>query len=364
MAGAGGAREPGVGAPASGGASQTPAEARAHFLDLVARAPHRFDFYQVLRRLECLSPDLPRLGTAVGPGDEPIRLGQEPTLAFAPAVLANVTPQEAGPPWLRVHFFGLLGPNGPLPLHLTEYVASRKRDAGDAAMGRFLDLFHHRMLLLFYRIWATAQPTADLDRPSTSRFATYVGALFGLASPSLRGRDALPDTAKLFYAGRLSARTKNAEGLAAVTGDFFKMPARVETFVGDWLDIPPDQQWTFGRGERRLGFSTVMGAKVFSRSHKFRVVLGPLNRGQFQRMLPGQPGLARLTALVRNYAGDALAWDLRLILDDRTEEPLTLGRSRLGWTSWLGGGGVRARQDLIFESGTGHRIRARLRRRP
>ena len=118
--------------------------------------------------------------------------------------------------------------------------------------------------------------------------------------------------------------------------------------MGDWLDIPVDQQWTFGR-ERRLGISTLVGARVFSRAHKFRVTLGPLNRGQFQRMLPGTPGLARLTALVRNYAGDALAWDVKLILDDRTEEPLTLGHSRLGWTSWLGAG-VRSssRQDLIL----------------
>jgi type VI secretion system protein ImpH len=315
---------------------------------VVARAPHQFDFYQLMRRLESLSPDLPRLGAAARPADEPIRLGQEPSLAFAAAPLAGVRPGGDGPPWLRVNFFGLLGPNGPLPVHLTEYAADRVRDAGDATFSRFLDLFHHRMLLLFYRIWATGQPTADMDRPGASRFATYVGAVFGLASPSLRARDALPDSAKLFYAGRLAARTRNAEGLAAVAGDFFKMPVRVETFVGDWLDIPPAERWTFGQGERRLGLTTVAGARAFSRGHKFRLVLGPLDRAQFQRMLPGKPGLAKLTALVRNYVGDALAFDVKLLLDDRTEEPLTLGRSRLGWTSWLGAGVARDRQDLLL----------------
>jgi type VI secretion system protein ImpH len=94
----------------------------------------------------------------------------------------------------------------------------------------------------------------------------------------------------------------------------------------------------------------VIGARAFSRGHKFRVVLGPLDRKQFQRMLPGKPGLAKLTALVRNYVGDALAWDVKLVLDERTQEPLTLGRSRLGWTSWLGAGvgGDGGRQDLIL----------------
>ena len=35
-----------------------------------------------LRRLECLYPARPRWGTALRPIDEPVRLGQEPELAF------------------------------------------------------------------------------------------------------------------------------------------------------------------------------------------------------------------------------------------------------------------------------------------
>jgi carbon starvation protein len=46
-------------------------------------------------------------------------------------------------------------------------------------------------------------------------------------------------------------------------------------------------------------------------------VRGPLDRAQFQRMLPGGPSLKKLTALVRNYAGDEHLWDLRLILDEQ-----------------------------------------------
>ena len=45
--------------------------------------------------------------------------------------------------------FGLLGPNGPLPLHLTEYVRERLRHHADPTFARFLDLFHHRFALFF-----------------------------------------------------------------------------------------------------------------------------------------------------------------------------------------------------------------------
>ena len=43
------------------------------FLSDVAREPYRYDFYQTLRRLECLYDHKPRWGTALRPIDEPLR---------------------------------------------------------------------------------------------------------------------------------------------------------------------------------------------------------------------------------------------------------------------------------------------------
>ena len=97
-----------------------------NFLSAVSREPYRYDFYQTLRRVECLYPARPRWGTALRPVDEPLRLGQEPELAFAPSPLASLDPGANGaPPRLHVRLFGLLGPNGPLPIHLTEYARHR-----------------------------------------------------------------------------------------------------------------------------------------------------------------------------------------------------------------------------------------------
>jgi type VI secretion system protein ImpH len=325
-------------------------------LDAVARAPEAFDFYQVLRRLEalyCDRPERPRLGSASRPADEPIRVGQEPSLAFAPRVLAGMFPGKNGaPPRLAVNFFGMLGPNGPLPLHLTEYARERERHVEDSTMARFLDLFNHRMMLLFYRAWSTAQPTVGQDHPATNRFITYVGATEGLGLPTLRRRDDMPDAAKYFYSGHLGGQTRHAEGLESIVGDFLRMPTQVEPFMGSWLEIPLGHQWRLGtRGSQggALGGSSIAGRHVWSRQQKFRVTLGPLNRGQFQRMLPGSPSLRKLTSIVRNYAGDENLWDLRLVLDEQTEEQCRLGKSRLGWTSWLGKPKIGRREDLILD---------------
>lgn len=339
--------------------------ARAAQLDqlllLLKEAPYRYDFFQALRRLESLfgrGKAGPRFGAALRPADEPIRLGQEPSLAFAPAALGSLQPGRLGlPPRLMVNFFGLLGPNGPLPLHITEYVRDRSQNAGDPTMRHFLDLFHHRMLMFFYRARASVEPTVAQDRPDTNRFWTYVGSLVGIGLPSLRGRNRFPDHAKLYYAGLFSPQARNLEGLRAVIGDFFGMPAEVQPFVGDWLDIPTDYQWRLGqKGPNNvglLGSSTILGRRAWTRQQKFRVVMGPLNRTQFQRMLPGGSSIGALTDLVRQYAGDELRWDLRLYLQDQVDEPWTLNQSRLGWTSWVGRPPPGRREDLILDPQSG-----------
>ena len=161
-------------------------------LEALAREPYRYDFYETLRRLECLAADKPRWGTALRPVDEPIRLGQDPDLTFAPAPLATVEFGSNGSPArLQVRLFGLLGPNGPLPIHMTEYVRHRLRHANDPTLSRFLDIFHHRFIALFYRAWAQAQPHVNRDRPAHDRFRVYVGSFIGIAPDATEVRGML-----------------------------------------------------------------------------------------------------------------------------------------------------------------------------
>ncbi|HET8707749.1 MAG TPA: type VI secretion system baseplate subunit TssG, partial [Pseudomonadales bacterium] len=170
------------------------------FYTFLENEPYRFDFFYTLRRLEALHPKLPRLGTALKPADEPVRFGQEPDLSFAPATISKYEPGNSKPARMEVRFFGMFGPNGALPTHLTEYARGRLLNDRDPTFVRFVDIFHHRFIALFYRAWAQAQPTASLDRPKDDRFTAYVGSSFGLSTPHVRGADAVPDAAKLYFA--------------------------------------------------------------------------------------------------------------------------------------------------------------------
>ena len=305
----------------------------------VLASPHAYGFHALLRLFEALQAQRPRLGRSVHPSQDVIRLGQEPGLVHAPASLAALLPGTEGhPDRLLVHVFGLFGPDGPLPLHITELARDRQRNNGDPTLLRFIDLFHHRLLSLFHRAWADVRPTVSFDRPQEDRFGHYVGALIGLSTPGLRGRDAMPDLTKLHFAGLLSGQTRHADGLAAILSAFFTVPVRVECFVGAWLSLPGEDVSRLGEGARTaaLGASTVLGGRVWSRQHKFRLVFGPLTLKEYERLLPGGLSFHRLVPIVRNWAGDALAWDVTMVLRRDEVPPVRLGRQgRLGWTTWL-----------------------------
>lgn len=319
-----------------GSAMGREADALAFFEELAA-APYRHDFYQTLRRLECLHDDKPRWGRALRPVDEPVRLGQEPDLSFAPAPLASFETHPGRSPRLQVRLFGLFGPNGPLPIHLTEYARERLQHAGDPTLSRFLDVFHHRFLALFYRAWAQAQPAVNRDRPRDDRFTTYVGAFLGLSPATFRDRDTLPDLAKFFHVGALIRQVRNPEGLVHILEHFFRVPVRIEEFVGHWMVLSAGERSALSSEGAALGSGAVLGGRVWDRQHKFRIHLGPLTLGQYTSFLPGGEPLRKLVDWVRMYLCFELDWDVRLLLDQGEVPSLKLGAGpRLGWTTWLG----------------------------
>ncbi|CAN7472122.1 type VI secretion system baseplate subunit TssG [Pseudorhodoferax sp. LjRoot39] len=313
----------------------------------VRAAPWAHDFFALLRRLEALHPEAPRIGRALRPAQEPVRLGQEPELDFAPAPLASFAHEKDMPaPRLGVRFFGLLGPHGPMPLHLTEYVRERQRWRNDPTAARFLDIFHHRMLALFYRAWADAQPTVQHDRPAQDRFAAWLGAGFGHAGTApLQG--ALPRQAQLFQAGLLGARSRHPEGLAKLLAQHFRVPVRIEEHVAHRLPIAPEDRSRLGHARNRpqraalpaaqLGRNANAGRAVHDRQFKFRVVLGPLTLAQYLGFLPGGPAWPPLRDWIRQYAGLDLQWDVQLVLAQaELPEPRLGQRVPLGVVSWLG----------------------------
>ncbi|MFD1561001.1 type VI secretion system baseplate subunit TssG [Paraburkholderia silviterrae] len=319
-------------------------------------APAEHDLFHLLRWIDALASAPQRLGAAPHPGGEPVRLGQIPSLAFAPSMVAGIADAHADhvPPRVLVHGFGLFGPNGPLPQHVTEYAYERAHSAGDASMSAFADVFHHPLLVLLYRAWADAQPVVGLDRPGVARFDTYVESLMGAragASP-LSAHEASGRHAKYFHAGHWVRQTRNPEGLAQMLRHDFGVPVRIVEHVVRWVALDARQRGAIGaigamgteRGGRRrrgmraaLGEGAVLGRAVRDAQGSFRIVLGPLPLARYQAFLPGGTDAARLVHWVREYVGAEFDWDLQLELA-APEVPCAApgGAGRLGFSTWLG----------------------------
>lgn len=293
--------------------------------------------FQVLRRLEALYRLFPRIGTSRRAKDDFLRLRQAPIMGFAPSSIRAFERRGDKPPVLSLYGFGLFGPSGPLPLHLTDHAIHQTR-SGDDSFEAFANIFHHRLLGLFYRAWASAEPTVQRDREGEDAFASFVASIAGLDLDTNPERQPLPSEALLRYVGHLSCPTRHPEGLRSILGDYFEVPVRVEEFVGQWEDLPESYRCRLGESEETgcLGETLTLGGTTWSRTGRFRLVIGPLGQEDYLKFLPPSESVERLIALVRAYIGEELAWDLRLIIN-RSEIPEFRlgGSSQLGFNCWL-----------------------------
>lgn len=329
---------------------------RAEAVDLISefqKSPYAFDFFRAVRLLETRHQSSERIGTTHSPREDSIRFGQNPSLAFAPSTIEAFRASGSGLPGkMFIRFFGLFGPNGPLPIHLTEYAHEQQLYAKDDAFVEFCDMFHHRLISLFYRAWAVNQKAVDFDRAegaqsremprsedwSGPRFALYVGSLFGLGMESVRDKDEISDWAKLFYSGTLSCQTRHAEGLGAIVQDYFGIPTQIQSFVGQWLELPANSVCKLGESPASgsLGITAIVGSHFWDCQLKFRIRLGPMKLSELERLLPTGKSFRQLKCWVLNYIAEELFWDAQLVLKAAEVPQISLGQSGLlGWTSWL-----------------------------
>ena len=310
------------------------------FFEELQREPSRFDFFHALRTLECLCADLPRLGRAHLPGDEPLRLAQPASVVFAPSTIAQFEQRTAsGVPRMDVLFMGLLGPQGALPAHLTEFIHDRTRHHGDPTLARFLDIFHHRMLLFFFRAWGDARAVVGRDRPQADTFGRHLAALVGRSGSEFEARDEMPDDAKQHFAGHLAAIGRRPSALQAILTALLGIPIRIQDFFARWLELPADGRWRLGvmSGFSVLGRTAILGERVYDVQSGIRLVFGPLTLVQYERFLPDSATARVVPAIVRHFLGDEYEWDLNLSLREEEVPACRLGSTtRLGWTSWLG----------------------------
>ncbi len=301
------------------------------------------DFFELLRQLE---GDGLRFGRSGGPEREPARLGQVARLDFAASDVAALNPGvEGAPPFVGVNVLGLIGPEGPMPLHYTRWIMQRLSNrwfAGDATGATsdtsfidFLNMLQHRMLSLYWRSWAEARPDVHIAHGDGGRVIGLMRALAGIGLPGTRGISEGLDAAKLHHATSLAHHVKNPERLTSFLETVVGVPVKMKEFLGVWVDLPEHLQTRLGAVHCGLGTGAVAGGRVFDRQSHAELRLGPLTLDQFTRFLDDPAAWARLRHAVIFASGKELAFSLRLVLAAGEVPAAKLGQARVGKTAWL-----------------------------
>lgn len=308
---------------------------------LLEAEPNAFSFFQAVRILESTYPDRSPVGGLKGPENEVVRFSAHPALGFGASEIEGLrSGDDDGPPVMSVNFMGLVGPEGVLPLEYTRLVAERLQ-AKDTGLRAFLDIFHHRIISLFYNAWLKYRFLDQRERGEEDVVTTHLldVAGLGLATQRQLPEEGVPGLAG--YAGLLAIQPRSAQALEQLLEDYFQIPAGVEQFVGGWYPLRPMDQCEVGdesRPSSQLGLGALAGDEVWDPQAAVRVTLGPLPLEQYRSFLPGQPGCDALAALLRFFGHGEYEYEVRLVLEADEVPGLHLGTDddqHLGWTTWL-----------------------------
>ncbi len=311
---------------------------------------YHFSFFKAVRLLELLFPGKKPLGQTLTPGEEAVRFSVKPGLTFPPSDIASLRQEdEERPAEMEVAFMGLIGPSGVLPHWYNDLALERLRQK-DFSLTAFFDIFHHRLVSLFYLAWKRYRFPENFLAGAEDKLSRHLLSLIGLGTPRLAGRIGVPRESLVFYSGLLSRMVPSAVAIESAVEYFSGTRVWVEQFIDRAVSISPEDQTQLGLANGQLGIDALCGTLAWENQTKFRVHLGPMGYGRFLRLLPTGDLLRPIFSLVRYMVGVEYEFEIRLVLL-RKEVPLcTVGMEspespRLGWSTWLTTPGVQHETD-------------------
>ena len=212
-----------------------------------------------------------------------------------------------------------------------EHAYTRVHQWNDRTFSEFLDVFHHRAYLLFYRAWAQAQPHIAYHRPHHNPFAQGLNSLVGHGAQTSWAREDLPTHYRAGLAGHFTRRTRTQEGLVSALSVCTGQAVQVQPFVAQWLQLSPQP------GLGMLGQGAMLGSRVWCAQSKVIVHIGPMPYAAYLRLLAGTTGRAQLAQATHAYLGLEFDCEFRLLVKpDHIPSACLNGSLQLGPNNLVG----------------------------
>jgi len=300
---------------------------------------YEFSFFKAVELLEKFAQGKKKLGQTLEPGKEPVRFSVKPGFNFPASDIAGLSrSSDTEYAKMEVAFMGLIGPSGLLPNWYNELAIERQKNK-DHAFVDFLDIFHHRLISLFYLAWKKHRFPETYEPGAKDRLSRYVLSLAGLGTSGMVGMLGLPRESLTFYSGLLSLPMASAASIEAAIKYFSGAKTTVDQFVQRDVPLEKDDCTSLGSANASLGSDAVCGTMITECQTKFRVNLGPMGYQAYKRFMPVGDLLFPVFSLIRYMVGIEFEFEIRIFLA-KEEVPMCVlgdegpGKTFLGWTTW------------------------------
>lgn len=280
-----------------------------------------------------------KLGSTASPADDPVRFRPWPGMGF-PASELRATEQDDAhperPPTVRTTFMGLYGVDSPLPSGYPDDIAQRRE--GHDALEHFLDIFNHRVMTQFYRIWRKYSYPATFEAGGTDPTSQCLLGLMGMGIPGTGKHIATPVSRFLALLGIMRQPGRTAEGVQALVRQLTQHTRAVVTPHCP-RRVSVAQPAVFScKNPARLDGRTIMGSTAVDMNSQLLIALHTDDEQDAQRWLPGGELYADLQVMLRVYLGWRYRARITLTLPTALLPPARLGDNRLraGLTAVIG----------------------------
>lgn len=292
----------------------------------------QMQFFRFCELLERSAPGRPLLGTTDTPANDPVRFRSLSRLGFPGREIdaIEIDPDNPSlPPTVRTTFLGLYGVDARMPSYVVDEIAQHRE--GAEPLAAFLDLFHHRIVTQYYRIWRKYRYPVGFERDGRDAVSTYLMSLAGLGLGLPQIGQAIDPRKLLSMLGLVNQKTRTAEGLAGVLQHAVPDAAiTVQELYPVWVMVDHTEPTP-------LGEHCVLGGGFLDRSNCVHVVMTPSTTAAVQGLMPGQPMHVDLMHLLRFYLGYEAQAVLEMhVRPDLLPSPILASRDiSLGYTAML-----------------------------
>lgn len=299
------------------------------------------DFFCLLERLHGLHGDDLEAPESHAAERQRIRLSNYAGMGFPASDVSQAIRLDDEPPHqylVQVTFFGMHGPDSPLPSYYLERVAY-EAGQGEGIRPAFFDFFNHRLLTLLHQGWRKYRHYIRFRSGASDRLSQRLFALVGLKDTAIRGATPIAWSRLLSFAGAVVHRSRSPAMVAGLIAHCFDLAeVSLRDFELRYTDIDRDDRTQLGLLNGQLGESFRVGDSVRTRHCKFTVVITDLSEARFREFLPRGENFKRLRMLLAYLLRDQTPCDLELGLRANEVPPFNLGHetgAQLGWTSFM-----------------------------